>query len=135
MIVVDTNIIVYLWFPSEFTELAEKLLKKDGHWVSPTLWKSEFRNVVSLFYRKKQITYDQAIEVILNAEDQLANFEYTVNSLNVMGKVKVSKCTAYDCEYIALAEALDCSLITNDKKILKKFFTTAIDLKKFVKLT
>lgn len=132
MIVVDTNIIVYLWLPSEFTELAEKLLKKDGHWVSPTLWKSEFRNVVSLFYRKKQITYDQALELILNAEDQLANFEYTVNSLNVMEKVKGSKCTAHDCEYIALAEALDCNLITNDKKILKDFSTTAIDLKKFV---
>ena len=132
MIVVDTNIIVYLWLPCKLTDLAEKLLKKDGHWVSPILWKSEFRNVVSLFYRKKQITYDQAIEVILNAEDQLAGFEYTVSSLSIMGKVKVSKCTAYDCEYIALAEALDCNLITNDKKILKNFSTTAIGLKKFV---
>ncbi len=132
MIVVDTNIIVYLWLPCEFTKFAEKLLYKDNHWVSSALWRSEFRNVISTFYRKKQITYDQAIGVILNAENQLMNYEYTVNSLKVMEKVKASKCTAYDCEYIALAEALDCNLITNDKKILKNFPEVAIDLKKFV---
>jgi predicted nucleic acid-binding protein len=129
MIVVDTNIIVYLWLPSDFTEMAEKLLKKDSYWVSSTLWKSEFRNVVSSFYRRKLITYEQALEVIFNAEEQLVNSEYSVNSLKVMEKVKSSKCTAYDCEYVALAEVLNCNLVTNDKKILKSFPSIATDLK------
>lgn len=129
MIVVDTNIIVYLWLPSDFTEMAEKLLKKDSYWVSSTLWKSEFRNVVSSFYRRKLIAYEQALEVIFNAEEQLVNSEYSVNSLKVMEKVKSSKCTAYDCEYVALAEVLNCNLVTNDKKILKSFPSIAADLK------
>ncbi|MFQ5685911.1 MAG: type II toxin-antitoxin system VapC family toxin [Candidatus Scalindua sp.] len=129
MIVVDTNIIVYLWLPSDFTEMAEKLLKKDSYWVSSTLWKFEFRNVVSSFYRRKLITYEQALEVIFNAEAQLVNSEYSVNSLKVMEKVKSSKCTAYDCEYVALAEVLNCNLVTNDKKILKSFPSITTDLK------
>jgi predicted nucleic acid-binding protein len=129
MIVVDTNIIVYLWLPSDFTEMAEKLLNKDSYWVSSTLWKSEFRNVVSSFYRRKLVTYEQALDVIFNAEEQLVNSEYSVNSLKVMEKVKSSKCTAYDCEYVALAEVLNCNLVTNDKKILKYFPSIATDLK------
>ena len=132
MIVVDTNVIAYLWLPSEFTHLAEKLLKKDNHWVTPSLWRSEFRNVVALFYRKKLITYEQSLEIILNAENQLSGSEYTVNSLKVMEKVKMSKCSAYDCEYVALAETLHCKLITYDKKILKSFPIIATDLRKFV---
>ncbi|MGR3220263.1 MAG: PIN domain-containing protein [Candidatus Anammoxibacter sp.] len=60
MIVVDTNIIVYLWLPSDFTEMAKKLLNKDSYRVSSILWKSEFRNVVSSFYRRILITYEQA---------------------------------------------------------------------------
>ena len=129
MIVVDTNIIVYLWLPSDFSEMAEKLLKKDSDWVSSILWKSEFRNVVSSFYRRKLITYEQALGVIFNAEEQLVNSEYSVNSLKIMEKVKSSKCTAYDCEYVALADVLNCHLVTNDKKILRSFPSIATDLK------
>ncbi|GJQ57392.1 MAG: PIN domain-containing protein [Candidatus Scalindua sp. AMX11] len=129
MIVVDTNIIVYLWLPCDYTQVAEKLLNKDSNWVSSTLWKSEFRNVVSSFYRKKLITYEGALEVIFNAEEQFVNSEYSVNSLKVMEKVKTSKCTAYDCEYVALAEVLNCNLVTNDREILKNFPSIAIDLK------
>ena len=128
MIVVDTNIIVYLWLPSDFTEMAERLLNKDSCWVSSTLWKSEFRNVVSSFFRRKLLTYEQALEVIFNAEEQLVNFEYSVSSLKVMEKVKLSECTAYDCEYVALAEILNCNLVTNDKKILKNFPSIATPL-------
>ena len=129
MIVVDTNIIVYLWLPSDFTEMAEKLLNKDSYWISSILWKSEFRNVVSSFYRRKLVTYEQALEVIFNAEEQLVNSEYSVNSIKVMEKVKSSKCTTYDCEYVALAEVLNCNLVTSDKKILKSFPSIATDLK------
>ena len=128
MIVVDTNIIAYLWLPSDFTKMAERLLNKDSCWASSTLWKSEFRNVVSSFFRRELITYEQALEVIFNAEEQLVNFEYSVSSLNVVEKVRLSQCTAYDCEYVALAEILNCSLVTNDKKILKNFPSIATPL-------
>ena len=31
MIVVDTNSIVYLWLPCDYTQVAEKLLNKDSN--------------------------------------------------------------------------------------------------------
>ena len=132
MIVVDTNIIAYLWLPGEFSPLAEKLLQKDSHWVSSILWKSEFRNVVASFFRKGKISYDSAIDIIFAAEEQMENQEYSINSLKVMEKVKESKCSAYDCEYVALAESLDCNLITNDQEIIKAFPKIARDIKKIL---
>ncbi len=132
MIVVDTNILVYLWLPGDFTLDVEKLLKKDSHWVSSILWKSEFRNVVSTFFKKGKITFDYAKEATLNAEAQMTNFEYAVNSLVVLDKVKNSNCTAYDCEFIVLAEELNCKLITKDKEIIKNFPNVSIDLHDYI---
>jgi predicted nucleic acid-binding protein len=39
----------------------------------------------------------------------------------VLELVRDSDCSAYDCEFIALAEKLDVKLVTMDTKILKAF--------------
>ncbi len=48
MIVADTNIISYLLLPITYTESVDTLYKIDSDWTAPTLWKSEFRNVLAL---------------------------------------------------------------------------------------
>ncbi len=63
----------------------------------------------------------------------MTNSEYMVNSIKVLEKVKESKCTAYDCEYVVLAEELEAVLVTKDKEILKYFPNIATDLDKFVR--
>ena len=132
MIVVDTNILAYLWLPCELTELAEKALRKDSSWVSVPLWRSEFRNVLAVYLRKKLISYEEALNTIMNAENQMQNSEYSINTLQVLHKVRDSNCSAYDCEYIALADALNCKFLTNDKKIVRSFPDIAVSLKTFV---
>ena len=52
MIVADTNIISYLLLPTTYSDSADTLYKKDPDWVAPTLWKSEFRNVLALYLKK-----------------------------------------------------------------------------------
>ncbi len=42
MIVVDANVIAYLWLPDNRTAATERLLKKDSDWNAPFLWSSEF---------------------------------------------------------------------------------------------
>ena len=37
MIVVDTNILAYLYTPSDFGLRAERLLQEDDHWAAPIL--------------------------------------------------------------------------------------------------
>ncbi len=48
MIVVDTNVVGYLFLSSEKSVLAERALEKDNEWATPILWRSEFRNVLSV---------------------------------------------------------------------------------------
>lgn len=49
MIVVDTNTIAYLYLPTEFTSSVEELLEKGPQWAAPTLWRSELRNILTLY--------------------------------------------------------------------------------------
>lgn len=61
MIVVDTNIISYFFLPTKYSTLVDDLYKKDPVWVAPQLWKSEFRNVLTLYLRKKMLSFDKAL--------------------------------------------------------------------------
>ncbi len=45
MIVVDANVLVYLYLPTKYPLHAEKLLEMDPVWVAPHLWRSEFSNI------------------------------------------------------------------------------------------
>lgn len=125
MIVVDTNILAYLYLPTEHTQKVEALLAKDPEWIAPTLWRSEFRNVLALYLRKKLLTFDQALEIQHEAEALMQNNEFIVTSLDVLQLVQNSECSAYDCEFVALAQYISVQLITMDKKILKNFPDTA----------
>lgn len=104
MIVVDSNIIAYLYLPCEFTQYAEELLLSDSEWIAPVLWKSEFRNILAGYMRRKTITFEQAYELQREAESLLSGCEYDIDSLDVLKLVRDSDCSAYDCEFIALAK-------------------------------
>ncbi|GAB4355932.1 MAG: hypothetical protein Kow0060_08260 [Methylohalobius crimeensis] len=128
MIVVDTNVIAYFYLPTEYTPLAEKLLMQEPVWAVPTLWRSEFRNVLALYLRKKALTFDQAYGIQTEAERLLAEHEFEMSSYEVLRLAETSRCSAYDCEFVALARHLDLPLVTADKMVLKAFPSIAISL-------
>ena len=128
MIVVDSNIIAYLYLPSELSAQAEQLLAKQPQWAAPTLWRSELRNVLALYIRKELLSFEQAYAIQTEAEALLADSEYEVPSLDVLRLVESSECSAYDCEFVALAKRMDAKLVTADKKILKEFPAIAMML-------
>jgi len=109
----------------EKNKIVEELQLKDGLWVAPSLWQSEFRNVTALFFRKKIITFEDGLEAISKAELIMSGFEMQVKSSVVFQLVKESSCSSYDCEFVALALELQTSLITYDKKILSEFKSIA----------
>jgi predicted nucleic acid-binding protein len=121
MIVVDTNILAYLYLPCDFTARAEELLQSDPNWVAPLLWRSEFRNILAGFMLRRAITFEQAKSLQKEAEALLAGSEYEVDSSAVLALVRDSDCSAYDCEFVALAEQLNVRLVTADKKVLRAF--------------
>jgi len=129
MIVVDTNVIAYLFINGDYTPKAKKLLKIDYEWIAPILWKSEFRSVLALYLRKGFLTLENSYLLLDEAEDFMNEFEYEVKSNDVMQLVSSSNCSAYDCEFVALAQSLNLKLYTTDKKILKEFPEITISLK------
>lgn len=132
MIVVDTNILAYLLITGERSVEAERALEKDPVWAAPILWRSELRNVLSLYMRKKGLTIEKALRIIEKADDLLQGREYGMTSRPVLELVVSSSCTAYDCEFVALAQDLGVPLLTVDKRVLNQFPQTAIALDDFV---
>jgi len=133
VIVVDTNVICYRWMCSPNNAAAEAALAKDPHWIAPLLWRSEFRNIIALAIRRNALTVDGAQEIMRKAEASLKGSEFTVSSDAVLQLVEGSNCTAYDCEFVALAQAEGVQLITADRQILREFPEVAISLQKFVR--
>ena len=128
MIVVDTNVLAYLYLPSTHSRHAELLLERDGEWAAPLLWRSEFRNVLAGFMRRKALVFEQARALMLEAESLLAGHEYQVDSTRVLELVRDSDCSAYDCEFVALALQLDVRLVTMDSKLRRAFPTCTASL-------
>lgn len=121
MIVVDSNVLAYLYLPGECTQAAETLLESDPDWAAPVLWRSEFRNILTGYLRRGRLSFQQTYEIQREAEDLMRGAEYEVDSLSVLELVRDSDRSAYDCEFVALAKQLGTKLITMDRKLLRSF--------------
>lgn len=132
MIVVDTNIIAYLYLTSAHADVAEEALRRDPEWAAPLLWRSEFRNVLAHYLRKDLLAVEDAYQIFAEASSLMHLREYRVSSLLVLDLVATSTCSAYDCEFVALAQDLDVPLVTTDRQILEQFPQVAISLEAFV---
>lgn len=128
MIIVDTNVIAYLWLPCAETPLAERLLSIDPEWCVPLLWRSEFRSVVAGVVRQKRMTIDAALSTLSEVEQQFDGHEYAVPGDHVLQASIDSGCSTYDCEFVVLANLLGASLVTADRQVLKAFPKTAVSL-------
>ena len=128
MIVVDSNVVAYLYLPGDYTEKAEALLEHDADWAAPLLWRSEFRNILAGYMRRKTLTFEAARDLQLEAESLLSGAEHEVDSRLVLELVRDSDCSAYDCEFVALAMTLGTTLVTMDAKLLKAFPKHAVAL-------
>jgi len=131
MIAVDVKTIAYLWIPGEMTVHAERVLAFDPHWVSTVLWRSEFRNLLAGYLRRGDLSESMVARCLAGAESQLSGHEYLIPSSLVMEKVVKSTCSAYDCEYVALADDLNTTLVTSDRQILDQFPKLASGLREF----
>ncbi len=132
MIVADTNLIVYLFITGDQTSLAQEVLSKDPHWIVPPLWQSEFRNVLAGYIRRGMVL-SQAQEIMTNGIVTLENRQVIPSPEKILDLISKSDCTAYDCEFIAIAQQLDVLLVTADKQLLNRFPDSAISLEEFTK--
>ena len=127
-VVVDTNVIAYYWLLGVHTENAVALRRRTDDWFVPRLWRSEFRNVLARYLRARIIGLDQARALIRSAEAELSDCEREVDSAAVMDLVAASSCSAYDCEFVALARQMGVPLVTEDAGLLRAFPDVAIGM-------
>ena len=132
MIVVDSNILAFWLLPGEQMALAERVWQKDPSWIMPPLWKSEFRSILAQYLKHERLSLPEALTVMKEAESILKNKVYDVDSDWVLRLVHKSNCSAYDCEFVSLAQRFDVILVTADKKVLQEFPETAISPQQFV---
>jgi predicted nucleic acid-binding protein len=132
MIVVDTNIISYLYLPTIYSERSNLLFMNDFDWCAPIIWRSEFRNVLAQYLRKGLMNINEAFIFQEESEKMMEGNEFYITSRHILTLVNESKCSAYDCEFVALAQHLNVKLVTEDKKIISEFKDIAVDLDTFL---
>jgi len=101
----------------------------------PSPWRSEFRNVLRGYMAGGYMTFAEAIAIARDAEADLADQTYEVNTGDVFRLVDASGHSAYDCEYVALAQTPDVPLVTGDRRLPDLFPETAVLLKEFAEET
>jgi predicted nucleic acid-binding protein len=118
MIVVDSNVIAYCWINGDRTALAHRLRRLDPDWHAPVLWRSELRNILAGYRRDGSLSGEQVRRIMAAAESAFAGREHHLTSDRVFGVIERGRLSAYDCEFVALAEILGVPLVTEDRAIL-----------------
>jgi predicted nucleic acid-binding protein len=132
VIVADVDLIAHLLLGGPEQVLAEAVLERDSVWAAPLLWRSEFRNVLAAYMRQRDLSVGDAWRAHGLGDQLLAGQEFVVPGDRVLHLVASSTCSAYDCEYVALAEELDVPLVTADRQLLRAFGPRVVSPKDFV---
>jgi predicted nucleic acid-binding protein len=131
VIVADVNLIAYLILGGPQRLQAQGVFERDPVWAAPLLWRSEFRNVLAAFMRQRDLSASEAWRAHELADHLLAGQEFAVRGERVLALVASSSCSAYDCEYVALAEDLGVPLVTADRQVLRAFPDHAVSVREF----
>jgi predicted nucleic acid-binding protein len=122
VIVADTNLVVALLVPGPQAGAAERVFSADPDWCGPPLLFSELRNVVALYARRAALAAGQCEAVVSEARRLVAcREEDGAADSRVLRLALGSGCTAYDCEFVALADRLGARLVTWDRQVLAAF--------------
>ena len=121
MIVVDTNIIIYHWIPGQKTGAALQVGNLDPEWRVPSFWRTEFRNVLCGYLRRGHLSLAQVQEIRASAEGDLSGRDHDAAGALVLDIAAETGLSAYDAEFVALAETLNVPLVTEDRQVLKAY--------------
>lgn len=81
-----------------------------------------------LYIRREIIDVPKGIQLQAEAESLMSGREYEIPPPDIFETAAGSACSAYDCEFVALAKSLAVSLYTLDRKLVESFPDTALTL-------
>jgi predicted nucleic acid-binding protein len=121
VIIVDTNVVAYFFIEGPKTRLAQKVRDVDSRWCMPELWRHEFLNALSTHARHGGMSAGQAGTLWRKATELLTGCEVTVDMWSALQLSILHGISAYDAQYIALAEILNVRCVTEDRGLLHVF--------------
>jgi predicted nucleic acid-binding protein len=120
MIVVDTNILAYFLIRGEYSEVVDRLYEVDPDWIAPRLWLDEFLNVLATSERNEKLSAAEADAILADVTELMSDSSYDVPAYRILSTARISGCTAYDSQYLALAQDLGLQLYTFDQKLIAR---------------
>lgn len=124
----DVNIVVYLLTDCPQRSLAVKLREIDPNWWLPTLWQHEFLNVLATLARQDYITQSDAHQLWENGLKLFGHREQAPDVRRALDLALRHGISAYDAQYLTLAESLRVRLVTEDRKLQRLFPQRAFPL-------
>ena len=128
MIVVDTNVMVYLLTGVGPGKEAARLLANDPEWAAPPILLSELQNVMVGLMRRRQIGLRDAEDICRDARAVLGDRTPSVPTPPVLETAIEGRMSAYDAEFVVLARQLGIPLVTADRAILEGAPDVAVPL-------
>lgn len=132
MIVVDVNVVAYFLIEGDKTMSARALLRRDADWRLPNLWRHEYLNVLATFVRKGGATITEAQSLWRRGVELFGAREQSVDMESALVLATENRISAYDAQYIALAQKLQTICVTEDQRLLKTFPALTRTMQAFV---
>lgn len=133
MIVIDTNVLVYTIIRMPQTADARQVLASDPDWVVPPLWRFEFTSAVTTLVRAKALDEPKALSAITSADQVTSGREVSVDQVAAFRSAGKYNLSAYDGQYIALAEQLNARCVTSDSRMLRNVPGIAVSISDFIR--
>lgn len=133
MIVADTNLVAYLLIEGAHTATANAVWAKDAHWMLPTIWRSEFLNVLATSARANVLTLEQAHETWRVALTIFGRSEVEPEGTDVLDQAAERNLSAYDAQFAVAASDLGVSLVTSDRRLLAACADIAVSPEQFLR--
>ncbi|MFH1066458.1 MAG: type II toxin-antitoxin system VapC family toxin [bacterium] len=133
VIVVDANIVAYFFIQGSFTEKAQALFESQPIWATPRLCSHELLNILATLAKTGRDPLNKILDIWRRAHDLLLPFQQEVDmekALHIACRLHLS---AYDAQYLALADALGVPLITQDHKLIAAAPKVAQSLQGFLR--
>ncbi len=132
MIVADTNLIAQLILSLDQTSQAQAIYRINSDWRMPRLWRHEFLNVLASYLRFDRVPIATLRTAWERAQRLFEDSDSDVDMLHVLQLAGERNISAYDAQYLALAQGLGATLITEDRKLLRAAPREAVSMKQYI---
>lgn len=126
MIVADATLLIHLFIAGPDTDAADAVIRRDADVAAPRLVRSEVLSVLLKYRRASRASQGDVARVLAELDHIIGDREFEPEPTRVLELALRSGCSSYDCEYVAVAEALGVPLVTSDRQVLAAFPGVAV---------